>query len=184
MEDEKIIALFFARDEEAIRQTEQTYGRRLLALADQILSCAQDAEEMVSDTYLRAWNTMPPQWPRFLYGYLAKICRNFSLDRLDWQHAAKRNVQLVSLTQEMETCIPDRKSQLDLDNQELGQLLDRFLRSLSEENQLVFLRRYWFLDTIAQIAQRYQISESAVQMRLSRSKEKLRKFLQKEGISV
>ena len=107
MDDSKIIELFFARNEDAIAQTDAAYGRRLHHLADNIVKNAQDAEESVSDTYLRAWDTIPPRKPAHFFAYLARICRNFALDKLDWKNAAKRKAEVVSLTQEMETCIPD-----------------------------------------------------------------------------
>ena len=184
MEDSKIIELFFARNDNAIQQTDAAYGRRLFSLADNILRNDQDAEESVSDTYLKAWDTIPPKRPVHLFAYLAKICRNFALKKLDWKTAAKRGAEVVSLTQEMESCIPDPSRDRELEAQELGQLLDAFLRTLSDENQMVFLRRYWYVDTIAEIAARYGISESAVQMRLNRTKHKLAAYLAKEGIQV
>ena len=184
MEDNKIIELFFARNEQAIKQVDDTYGRRLFTLADNIVRNDQDAEEAVSDTYLKAWETIPPKKPMHLFAYLAKICRNFALKKLDWKAAAKRNAEVVSLTQEMESCIPDESRDRELEAKELGRLLDSFLRTLSEENQMVFLRRYWYVDTIAEIAARYGISESAVQMRLVRTRSKLAEYLAKEGIRV
>lgn len=184
MEDSQIIKLFLARNEDAIRRTDDTYGRRLYHLADGILRSGPDAEESVSDTYLRAWNTIPPKRPQYFFAYLAKICRNFALDRLDWKNAAKRGAEVVSLTQEMENCIPDSQQDRVLDGKELGRILDAFLRSLTPENRVVFLRRYWYVDTVAEIAVRYGLSESAVQMRLSRTKAKLSTYLEKEGISV
>jgi len=184
MEDSKIIELFFDRNEEAIMHTDAAYGRRLFALADNIVRNDQDAEESVSDTYMKAWNTIPPSRPVHLFAYLAKICRNFALKKLDWKAAAKRNAEVVSLTQEMESCVPDARRDSEMEARELGRILDAFLRTLSEENQLVFLRRYWYVDTIAEIAIRYGISESAVQMRLSRTKGKLAVYLAKEGIKV
>ena len=184
MEDSKILDLFFARDEDAIRCTQEAYGRRLHTLADSIVRNDQDAEESVSDTYLRAWNTIPPRRPGHFFAYLAKICRHFALDRLDWKNAAKRKAEVVSLTPEMEMCIPDGSRDRELEAKELGQLLDEFLRTLSEENQMVFLRRYWYVDSIAEIAARYGISESAVNMRLNRTRGKLRAYLAKEGICV
>ena len=184
MEDSKIIELLFARSEDGIRHLDDTYGRRLFVLADNIVKNDQDAEEAVSDTYLKAWNTIPPKKPLHLFGYLAKICRNFALKKLDWKAAAKRSAEVVSLTQEMETCIPDETRERELDSRELGRILDAFLRTLSDENQMVFLRRYWYVDTIAEIAVRYGISESAVQMRLNRTRSKLAAYLAKEGITV
>lgn len=184
MEDSKIIELFFARNEDAIKQTDDTYGRRLFQLADNIVRNDQDAEESVSDTYWKAWDTIPPHSPKYFFAYLAKICRHFALDRLDWKNAAKRNAEVVSLTQEMEQCIPDTERDRELAGKELGMILDAFLRTLSQENRMVFMRRYWYVDTIAEIAVRYGISESAVQMRLSRTRAKLGTYLEKEGIRV
>ena len=182
MDDNNIIDLFFARDQDAIRHTDDTYGRRLFHLADRILENDQDSEESVSDTYLKAWNTIPPQRPTYFFAYLAKICRNFALKRLDWKNAQKRKAEVVSLTQEMELCIPDTQRERQRDGKELGMLLDAFLRTLTPENRVVFLRRYWYVDTIAEIAVRYGLSESAVQMRLSRTRSKLCTYLEKEGI--
>ena len=184
MEDSKIIELFLARNEDAIKHTDDTYGRRLYHLADNIVHNGQDAEESVSDTYLKAWDTIPPQKPRHFFAYLAKICRNFALKKLDWKNAEKRRAEVVSLTQEMEMCIPDQSRDREMAAKELGMVLDRFLRTLTQENQMIFLRRYWYVDTIAEIAVRYGISESAVQMRLNRTRAKLCTYLEKEGINV
>ena len=184
MEDSKILELFFARNEDAIRHTDDTYGRRLFALAERIVKNDQDAEESVSDTYMKAWDTIPPQRPAHFFAYIAKICRNFALKKVDWKNAQKRKAEVVALTQEMENCIPDPYRETEADARELGRILDAFLRTLTPENQMVFLRRYWYVDTIAEIAARYGISESAVQMRLNRTKSKLATFLAKEGIRV
>lgn len=184
MNDEQILDLYWARNEEAIACTDRVYGHRLQGLAYRILLRREDAEESVSDTYMRAWNTIPPRKPMHLFAYLARICRNLSLNKLEWKAAAKRRGEVVSITQEMEACIPDQRRDRETEARELGKLLDAFLRTLSEENQLVFLRRYWYADSITEIAARYGISESAVTMRLSRSREKLRDYLAKEGIRV
>ena len=184
MEDSKIIELLFAKNEDGIRHMDDTYGRRLFVLADNIVRNDQDAEESVSDTYMKVWDTIPPKKPMHLFAYLAKICRNFALKKLDWKQAAKRNAEVVSLTQEMETCIPDTSRDAEVEARELGRILDAFLRTLSEENLLVFMRRYWYVDTIAEIAARYGISESAVNMRLNRTRAKLSAYLKKEGICV
>jgi len=184
VEDSKLIELYFARNEDAIRHTDATYGRTLFALADNIVRNDQDAEESVNDTYLRAWDTIPPQKPKHFFAYLATICRHFALDKLDWKSAAKRRGEVVSLTQEMETCIPDNAAALNMDRKELGRLLDTFLRTLTPENRMVFLRRYWYMDTVSEIAARYSITESAVSMRLSRTRSRLQAYLEKEGIRV
>ena len=184
MEDRKIIELFLARNEDAIRFTADSYGGRLFSLADNILRNDQDAEECVSDTYMRAWDTIPPQRPRHFFAYLAKICRHFALDRLDWKSASKRKAEVICLTQEMENCIPDQIRARELEGKEIGRLLDTFLKSQTPENRMVFMRRFWYLDSIAEIATRYGISEAAVQKRITRTKTKLAAFLEQEGICV
>ena len=184
MEDTHILDLYFARNEEAIRQTDAVYGRKLYRLADRILQDAMDSEEAVSDTYMKAWETIPPQRPDFFYAYLAKICRFFALGKLDWKMAAKRRAEVVSLTEEMALCIPDRRKEAEVTAQEIGRAMSAFLAELPQESRLIFLRRYWFCDTIAEIAERYGISESKVKMRLHRTRAQLADYLNKEGIMV
>ena len=184
MTDSQIIALFWERNEDAIQETDAAYGRKLYAISDKILRSTQDAEESVSDTYMRAWETIPPQKPNYFFAYLAKICRNFSLSKLQWNSAAKRNAEVVSLTQEMEQCIPDRSHERRLEGEEIGQVLNRFLDSISLESRLIFMRRYWYTDSIAEIAARYNISQSKVKIQLHRTRNKLQLFLESEGIYV
>lgn len=184
MTDAQIIGLFWARNEDAIHETDAAYGRKLHALSDKILHSAQDAEESVSDTYMRAWETIPPQKPNYFFAYLAKICRNFSLSRLEWKSAAKRNADVVSLTQEMEHCIPDRSHERKLEGEEIGRVLNRFLDSISLESRLIFMRRYWYTDSIQEIAARYGITQSKVKTQLHRTRNKLQLFLESEGICV
>lgn len=184
MEDKQIIDLFFARNEDAIQHTADTYGNRLFVLADNIVRNDQDAEESVSDTYLKAWDTIPPQTPRYFFAYLAKICRYFSLGRLDWRNAAKRKAEVISLTQELEACIPDERREAAATGRELGQLLNAFLKSLTPESRMIFLRRYWYADSVAEISARFGVSESAVMTRLHRTRAKLAAYLREEGIQV
>lgn len=184
MTDSQIIALFWDRNEDAIQETDRAYGRRLHVLSDRILRNEQDAQESVSDTYLKTWETIPPQRPTYFFAYLAKLCRNFSLARLQWQSAAKRSAQVVELTREMAECIPDHSLERKLEVEELGQLLNAFLDGLSRENRLIFLRRYWYADPVREIAERYQITESKVKTQLHRTRKKLQQFLEGEGISV
>ena len=184
MEDEKILALYFARNEQAVQETDAAYGRKLFFLSNHILNNREDAEESVSDTYLEAWKSIPPKRPRYFYAFLAAICRNLSLNRLDWRMAAKRNAEIVSLTQEMELCIPDNRREGQMEGRELRRILEDFLESLSKESRLIFLRRYLYVDTVAEIAARYGISESKVKTQLHRTRKKLSACLQKEGIQV
>jgi len=184
MDDKQIIALFFERDEEALRQTDATYGRKLHSLSDRILRCREDAQECVNDTYLNTWNAIPPRHPSHFFAFLASICRNLCLNRLDWDKASKRNAEVVFLSEEMEQCIPDLRREQELEDRELGQLLSAFLKGLPKESRLIFLRRYWYVDTIAEIAARYGMTESKVKMQLSRTRAKLRTCLEKEGITL
>ena len=184
MEDAKIIDLYFARSEEAIYQTDAAYGRKLYYLANRILQNAQDSEESVSDTYMKTWETIPPHRPDYFYGYLAKICRFFALGKLDWKAAAKRKAEVVSLTEEMALCIPDQRRETEMEAKEIGRAMNEFLENLPQESRVIFLRRYWFCDTIAEIAERYGISESKVKMRLLRTRTQLADYLNKEGITV
>ena len=184
MTDSQIIALFWERNEDAIKETDAVYGRKLFAISDKILRSQRDAEESVSDTYMRAWETIPPVMPNYFFAYLAKICRNFSLGKLQWNSAAKRNAEVVSLTQEMEQCIPDRFHETKLEGEEIGRVLNRFLDSISVESRLIFMRRYWFADSIQEIAARYNISQSKVKTQLHRTRKKLQLLLESEGIYV
>lgn len=184
MEDAKIIALFLNRNEQAVKETDTAYGRKLYILSNNILNNREDAEESVSDTYMEAWKSIPPKHPKCYYAFLAAICRNISLNKLDWRLAAKRNAEVVALTQEMENCIPDSKQDAQMDRKELRRVLEAFLESLSKENRLIFLRRYLYVDTVAEIAARYGISESKVKTQLHRTRAKLHAYLAKEGIHV
>ena len=184
MTDAQIIELYWDRNEQAIRETEVAYGRKLHGLADRIVQNFEDAQECVNDTYLKTWDTIPPKRPEYFFAYLAKICRNFALGVLDWKSAAKRKGEVVALTQEMEACIPDPQHERKLEGEELGEVLNRFLESLSVDNRVIFLRRYWYLDTVAEIARRYGMTESKVKTQLHRTRAKLHSFLAKEGITV
>ena len=184
MEDAKILDLFFARNEQAVKETDTAYGRRLYVLSINILNNREDAEESVSDTYMEAWKSIPPKRPKYFYAFLASICRHLSFNRLDWHLAAKRNAEVVALTQEMEMCIPDARQDAEMDGRELRRVLESFLDSLTRESRLIFLRRYLYVDTVAEIAKRYGISESKVKTQLHRTRSKLHAYLEKEGIRV
>lgn len=184
MKDAEIIDLFWARSEDAIAETDKAYGRRLHALSNRILNNREDAEESVNDTYMSVWDCIPPQRPKFFYAFLASICRHLSFHKVDWRLAAKRNAEVVSLTQEMEMCIPDSTHNRILEKRELGRIINAFLESLPKDTRLIFLRRYWHLDTIAEIAARYGMTESKVKMQLSRTRAKLCTYLEREGIYV
>lgn len=184
MTDEQIIDLYFSRSEDAIAQTDTVYGRRLRGLSRRIVRSSEDAEECVNDTYLKTWNAVPPRRPSRFFAFLAAICRNVCLNLLDWEQAGKRHAEIVTITEEMEQCLPDTAQERILRGRELGKALDDFLGTLPKESRTIFLRRYWYADTIADIAKRYGITESKVKMQLLRTRGKLKEYLEKEGISV
>lgn len=184
MTDDQILDLYWARNEDAISCTDHVYGDKLLNVAGRILDDFQDSEECVSDTYMKAWQTIPPQRPNYFFAYLAKICRHLAFGKLDWDNAAKRKAEIVSLSDELQCCIPDKGWERSLDGEEIGHLLNEFLAVLPKESRQIFLRRYWYADSVAEIAQRFRISQSKVKTSLHRTREKLRTFLQREGIAV
>lgn len=184
MEDSKILDLYWSRNEIAIEETDKSYGRNLFALSNRILQNQEDSEENVSDTYMKTWSSIPPCRPKYFLAFLSKICRHLSLDRLDWRKAAKRNAEIVTLTEEMQSCIPDSSHDRYAEAKEIAVAMEAFLKTLSKENRLIFLRRYLYVDTVAEIAHRYGISESKVKMQLHRTRAKLAEHLKKEGICV
>lgn len=182
MDDNNIIELYFSRDENAITQTKERYGERLRALAFNILRSSEDAEECESDTYMKAWESIPPQKPRLFFAYLARICRNNALNMAEKQKAEKRSAVIVELSQELSECLPDRNSAEETAERELGDIISRFLRSVSKENRIVFVRRYFLSETISEIAKALGISESKVKSSLFRTRNKLRDSLSKEEL--
>ena len=184
MTDTEMIDLYWNRSEDAIGFTDAAYGRRLEGLANRILDNRSDSEEVVNDTYLKTWNTIPQFRPRFLYAYLAAICRNLALNLLDWHQAAKRKAEIVPITEELALCIPDASQENALRGREIGKALDGFLAGLPKESRMIFLRRYWYAETVADIAKRYGMTESKVKMQLLRTREKLRDYLGREGIAI
>lgn len=185
MEDEEIIGLYFARIERAIEETRTKYGRMCRSIAYGILKSLEDAEECESDTYLRAWDTMPPTRPAVLPAYLGKLTRNLSLDRYDYLHAEKRGGgEIPVLLDELAECVPDSGGLDALDDTALKDALNGFLEALPPEGRKIFLRRYWFGDSVAEIARRYGFTASKVKMSLLRSRQRLESALEKEGISL
>ena len=184
MEDEELVRLFLGREQTAVEETEKKYGARLYRFAYGMLKDRRDAEECVNDTWLKAWYTIPPHHPRCLWAYLLKLCRFTVFDLLDRQNARKRKTTLVELTEEMEQCLSSGDAEKEIDVQELGDSLTVFLKKMSPESRLVFVRRYWFADSVAEIAQRYHISESKVKILLFRTRNKLRDYLKKEGFCL
>ena len=177
MEDERIIALFFERSELAIRALDDKYGGLCRAVAFNILADAQDAEECVSDAYLGAWNAIPPARPNPLRAYIIKIVRNLSVKAYRSRRAAKRSGYTVAL-EELGECIADTKTVEDaVEAAELARIIERFLDTLSTKERVIFMRRYAFCDSYADIAERVGVSEKNVSVRLSATRRKLWQFL-------
>ena len=182
LDDARIIELYFARDEAAIEQTRFCYGSKLRAIAYRILSDEQDTQECESDTYLKTWNSIPPNRPVHFFAYIAKICRNAALGMLEYRNAAKRSAQIVELTDEMQQCIPDALAEQAFEPEEIGALLSAFLREESRDNRVIFTRRYFGGESLSEIAEALGYSESKVKSSLMRTRAKLRSYLEKEGV--
>ena len=183
MEDREIVELFLQRREEAIEETSRKYQGYCFALSRRILADRQDIEEVFSDALLALWNSIPPEIPRILSAYLAKIIRNLSLKRYRDQSTQKRGGGEITLAlEELEGCIPSGEDPAEKwKEKQLQECLNRFLKTLPEENRNVFLARYWHLYSVREITERTGYSASKVKMMLLRDREKLREHLRKEG---
>ncbi len=183
--DSKIIELFYARDEQAIVELSAKYGAVCRSISNNILKSEQDAEECVNDTYLAAWNNIPPAKPDPLRTYILRIARNISTAKYHANTASKRNSHYDVALDELEECLGDLMT-LDesLASRELSSLIDAFLDTLSQADRVMFVRRYWYSDSIPEIAKILSISKNNVSVRLSRTREKLRNQLRKEGFDI
>ena len=186
MEDHKIVELYLNRDETAISQTSEKFGKRLQTLAYGIVGDRQTAEECENDTYMEAWNAIPPHEPRnYLYAFLARLTRHISLNRCRERSRLKRSAFICELTAEMEQCIPAPDDvECRIDDMALREAINGFLGTLKEERRNIFLRRYWYLDSIADISKRFGLSESKVKTTLFRCRGQLREYLEQEGYVI
>ena len=185
MDDNRIIELYWGRSEDAISQTAAKYGGYCYTIAYNILANNEDSEESVNDTWLAAWNTMPPRRPRHLAAFLGKMTRYISLDRWKNRSALKRGGGEVPLVlDELEECIAGEDSvEKEYLQKEFARTLNQFLEKLPETERRVFLCRYWYMDSIEDIAERFSFSQSKVASMLHRTRGKLRKVLEQEGIA-
>lgn len=183
LDDNEIVALYLLRNEMAIERTAEKFGSRLVALAYGIVRDRQTAEECENDTYMEAWNTIPPHEPRsYLYAFLARITRHIALNCCRARSRLKRSALLCELSTEMEQCIPAPDDiECRVDDMALSEALNGFLSTLGEEKRNIFVRRYWYLDSIADISERFALSESKVKTTLFRCRNRLREHLEKEG---
>ena len=186
MEDAQIVKLYWERNPEAIARSREKYGIYCFSLADRIVNSREDAEECVNDTWLHAWNAMPPQRPSILSAFFGKLARNLSLDRWRRNRAAKRGGSQVELAlHELGDCLPAPGGpEQALDEKETGRVISQFLRSQPELDRALFIRRYWHLESIAALAQSFHLRESQVKSRLFRTRQRLKAALEQEGIAV
>ena len=181
MDDKEIISMLFARADGAIEALAARFGRSLFRIAQNILEDFHDAEECVNDTYLALWNAIPPARPNPLPPYVYRTGRNIALNRLERDTALKRNRRYDLSLEELNACLPGETLQESLDAKAIGVAIDRFLSKQSEENQYIFLRRYWYGDSVGEIARNLQRKENAVSVRLNRLRSSLQIYLHKEG---
>ncbi len=186
MEDREIVELYLKRDESAINRTVEKYGRALRSAALRILGDENAAEECENDTYLAAWNSIPPHEPRdYLFAFLGRIARHLAIDECRKNAAEKRTALFTALTAELEECIPGGDGpESALQARELTDTINAFLASCGEERRNIFLRRYWFFDTVDEICARYGLSRSKVKTTLFRMRNALREHLKKEGYTI
>ncbi len=186
MEDSQIVELYLSRDESAITQTSLKYGKKLRRIAQNILSNTETSEECENDAYLQAWNLIPPNEPRtYLFAFIGKIIRHLAIDRLKFYGRQKRFVLYCELTDEMQECIPGSIDiSQEIDAKELSALINTFLESCSEEQRQIFVRRYWYFDSVAEICDKFSLPQSKVKTTLFRMREKLKKHLAEGGYTV
>lgn len=183
MEDEKIVMLYWERDENAIRETNMKYGKYCYTIAYNILHSHEDSEECVNDTWNGAWNAMPPEKPTKLQGFLARITRNIAIDRYRYDSAQKRSAAVESAIDEYWECIPNGEAPMD-DELVLKQVINAFLAGLDTKTRVIFMRRYWYSMSVKDIADGMRLSESHVSVILYRTRNKFKDYLTKEGVFV
>lgn len=184
MEDKKIIQLFWNRDESAIPAAAEKYGAYCSHIAANILKDRQDCEECVSDTWLQAWNSIPPQLPQILSVYLGKITRNLAFDRYRYLHREKRGGSQTALVlEELGDCVSGIETvETEVESKELTETINAFLAALPEKKRNIFLRRYWYNDSVKEIALRFGMRENSVSMVLLRLKSQLKEYLRERGL--
>lgn len=181
MDDSKIIELFWQRSDEAISAAEKKYGNLCRVITSNLLRNEEDAEECVNDVWHSLWNAIPPERPKNLTAYIARIARNLAMKRLTYRTASKRQAAVVSF-EELNDCVSAPETlEATLEGKELARVLDAFLETLEPEDRNLFLRRYWFFDSTKTLAGTFRLSESNVKIKLHRIRKKLKDYLEKEA---
>lgn len=184
IEDEKIIELFFERSEQAIREVDIKYGKIFHKLSYNIVNSRLDAEECVNDAYLGAWNAIPPAKPNPLLAYLCKIVRNISLKLYYRNEAVKRNSIYETSMREIEALSDRSTVEAEMESRELARIIESFLDTLTIENRVIFLRRYWFSDSYRDIARYVGLTEKNISVRLTRIRQKMKLYLKEREVFV
>ena len=185
MDDERIVKLFFERSETAIVQLSLKYGQLCMRIANNILFNHEDAEECVNDSYLAVWNAIPPKNPNSLPAFLLRIVRNISINRYTYNHAEKRRSNYQECLDELEREVVGKNfTEEQYDNILLSRYINEYIDSLNEKNRLIFVRRYWYMDSYAEIAKAVGLRESAIRTRLSRLRAELKMYLRERGVNV
>lgn len=183
MEDQDIITLYWERSEEAVRATAEKYGGYCAAIIRRVLGDRRDVEECLGDTWMGAWNAMPPQRPERLPPFLGRIARNTALDRFDYNAARSRN-GCTAVLEELAECVGGSPVEEDFDLRRLGEAISAYLDTVSPECRRVFLRRYWYCDAIREIADGYGFTQGKVKSLLHRARKGLRAYLIEEGYDL
>lgn len=185
MEDQGIVYLYLQRSQQALLETKNKYGAYCKAIARNILSNYSDIEECENDTYLAAWNAIPPNKPRKLSVFLGRITRNIALDKYGYNTAKKRNREFEVILTELEGCLasPDTV-ETEYEAGEVAILINQFLYKTDEQARNLFIRRYWYSDSIEDLSLRFHMSSSKVKSILFRTRNKLRDYLDQEGVNL
>lgn len=182
IEDRDIIELYFKREEQAIKETAARYGKLCYRIAYNILNNTEDAEECVNDTYAAVWNAIPPTQPDNFLAFICRIARNLSLKRFSFMNREKRSAAALLSLEELADVLPDERYAPEVSDETVGELISRFLRDQKEEVRHVFLRKYYFFDSVRDIAERFGFTESKVKNMLFHTRNKLKLYLIKEGV--
>ena len=184
MDDLSIIELYFERDEQAIRETDAKYGKLCHSISYNILNNREDSEECVSDTYVGIWNAIPPTRPKNFMAYVCKIARNLSLKRLEFMRREKRSADIMLSLDELESVLPDDRYAPGMSDEDVCKLISQFLRTQKADVRNIFIRKYFFFDSIGNIAERFGFTESKVKNMLFYTRNKLRDYLIQEGVEI
>ena len=181
MEDERIIELLFKRKESALIEIEIKYGGMYKQLMRNFVDLPEDVKECENDFLLAVWNSIPPNNPNSLPAYISRVARNIAINRLKYNKSKKRNASLTVALSELEECLPSTVREYDGDTERLGKIISKFLNDCDIEDRVLFVRRYFYCESVTEIAVRYGLKENTVSLKLFRMRKKLKKILQKEG---